>query len=66
MTKKEKEHSHFIPSPYRVVTSYENAFIKEFNDNLSGAIAEVLKYIARATEVDIKNNKDRGWNERFD
>lgn len=59
MAKKGKEHnhSHFIPSPYKVVTDYENAFIKEFNDNLSGAIIEVLKYIARITSNDIKNNK---------
>lgn len=61
MTKKEKEHSHnhFIPSPYGVVTAYENAFIKEFNNNLSSAVAEVLKYIARATATDIKNSKEK-------
>ena len=49
MAKKEKHESHFIPSPFPVVTSYENAFIKRFNDNLAGAVAEVLKYIAHAT-----------------
>lgn len=61
MAKKEKEHNHnhFIPSPYGVVTAYENAFIKEFNNNLSGAIAEVLKYIAHLTATDIKNSKEK-------
>lgn len=49
MAKKEKHESHFIPSPFPIVTSYENAFIKKFNDNLAGAVAEVLKYIAHAT-----------------
>ena len=56
MAKKEKHESHFIPSPFPVVTSYENAFIKKFNDNLAGAVAEVLKYIAHATASAIKDN----------
>ena len=50
----EKHESHFIPSPFPVVTSYENAFIKKFNDNLAGAVAEVLKYIAHATASAVK------------
>lgn len=54
MAKKEKHESHFIPSPFPVVTSYENAFIKKFNDNLAGAVAEVLKYIAHATALSVK------------
>lgn len=54
MSKKEKHESHFIPSPFPVVTSYENAFIKKFNDNLAGAVAEVLKYIAHATALSVK------------
>lgn len=49
------KNSHFIPSPFGVVTSYENAFIEAFNKNLSGAVAEVLKYIASATASAIKN-----------
>lgn len=53
MVKKGKHDSHFIPSPFPVVTSYENAFIKRFNDNLAGAVAEVLKYIAHATASSI-------------
>ena len=47
--------SHFIPSPFRVVTSYENAFIKAWNDNLASAVADVLKYTAKATADAIKN-----------
>jgi hypothetical protein len=54
---KQEKHSHFIPSPFSVVTSYENLFIKKFNDNLSGAVAEVLKYIAKATASAIKEDK---------
>lgn len=50
----EKHESHFIPSPFPVVTSYENVFIKKFNDNLAGAVAEVLKYIAHATASAVK------------
>ena len=54
MAKKHSHNDHFLPSPYPIFTSYENAFIKKFNDNLSGAVAEVLKYIARATAQTIK------------
>ena len=54
MAKKHSHDNHFLPSPYPVVTSYENTFIKKFNDNLSGAVTEVLKYIARATAQVIK------------
>jgi hypothetical protein len=53
---KQEKHSHFIPSPFPVVTSYENLFIKKFNDSLSGAVAEVLKYIAKATAAAIKED----------
>lgn len=48
-----------MPSPYPTVTSYENEFVKEFNNNLSGAVAEVLKYIAKATASAIKENKKK-------
>ena len=46
-----------MPFPYPVVASYGNTFIKKFNDNLSSAVAEVLKYIARATAQTIKEEK---------
>lgn len=52
--KKEKD-KHFIPSPFKTVTSYENAFIRAFNDNLSEALADVLKYVAKVTSNNIKN-----------
>lgn len=54
---KNKDNSHFIKSPFKVVTAYENAFIKEFNDNLSSAVSEVLKYIAKATATALKEEK---------
>lgn len=58
MGRKEKHESHFIPSPFSVVTSYEKAFIKKFNENLANAVGEVLKYIAHATASTIKNTKE--------
>ena len=54
MAKKHSHNDHFLPSPYPVVASYGNAFIKKFNDNLSSTVAEVLKYIARAIAQTIK------------
>jgi len=53
-----KKDSHFIPSPFKVVTEYENKFISEYNANLSGAVADVLKYIAKSVTVDIKEEDD--------
>ena len=47
--------SHFIPSPFPAVTQYENAFIRAWNENTARAVAEVLKYIARATAFAIKD-----------
>lgn len=47
--------SHFIPSPFRVVTQYENAFVKSWNESTAQAVAEVLKYIAKTTADAIKN-----------
>lgn len=58
MAKKHSHDDHFLPSPFPVVTAYENKFIKEFNNNIAGAVAEVLKYIARATASEIKNTKN--------
>ena len=46
--------SHFIPSPYPVVTSYENAFIKRWNHGLATAVNEVVKYVAKATADSLK------------
>ena len=57
MAKKHSHNDHFLPSTYPVVASYGNAFIKKFNDNLSSTVAEVLKYIARATVQTIKEEK---------
>lgn len=51
---KNKSDIHFLPSPFKVVTEYEDEFIKQFNQNLSGAVNEVLKYIADKTKEEIK------------
>lgn len=59
MAKKEHKHSHFIPSPYPAVTEYENAFVKEWNDNTAEAVAEVLKYVAQATASAIKERRKK-------
>jgi len=48
--------SHFIPSPHKVVTGYENAFISDWNNTLSAAVGDVLKYIAKVTSENIKQN----------
>lgn len=59
MGKKEHKHSHFIPSPYPAVTEYENAFVTEWNNNTSEAVAEVLKYVAQATASAIKERRKK-------
>lgn len=58
MDKKEHKHSHFIPSPFPAVTEYENTFIKVWNKNTAEAVAEVLKYMAKATAYAIKENRE--------
>jgi len=45
---------HFLASPFKVVTEYEDEFINQFNQNLSGAVNEVLSYIANKTKEEIK------------
>lgn len=52
--KTDVKNNHFIPSPFRVVTAYENSFLKAWNENTAAAVAEVLKYIAHVTAVAIK------------
>lgn len=52
------KNGHFIPSPFPVVTEYENAFLKSWNENTAEAVAEVLKYIAKATASAIKEVKE--------
>ena len=55
-----KHDTHFIPSPFKVVTQYENAFVRAWNNNIAEAVAEVLKYIANATAVAIKTGQVGG------
>ena len=58
-----KDDSNFIPSPYRVVTSYENDFINDWNKTLAVAVSDVLKYIAKATSDSIKELKNSSIDE---
>lgn len=58
MAKKQTKDSHFIPSPFPVVTEYENTFVKVWNENTANAVAEVLKYMAQATASAIKETKE--------
>ena len=55
-----KHDTHFIPSPFKAVTQYENAFVRAWNNNIAEAVAEVLKYIANATAVAIKTGQVGG------
>ena len=56
-SKKPNKDSNFIPSPYKAVTSYENAFIQAWNEMLSASIKDILKYVAKVTSDTIKNSK---------
>lgn len=58
MSKKQTIETHFIPSPYKVVTEYENELKKKWDENTANAVAEILKYIANQTGRAIKN-KDK-------
>lgn len=53
---KEKK-SHFIPSDFKVVTQYEDIFVREWKVNNANAVAEVIKYIASVTADAIKGGK---------
>ncbi len=54
--------SHFIPSPFKVVTQYENAFVKSWNESTAQAMVDILKYIAKATSDAIKSGIVGGIN----
>lgn len=58
MSKQQTIENHFIPSPYKVVTEYENEFVRGWNENMAKAVGEILKYIANQTSQAIKN-KDK-------
>ncbi len=58
------KHEHkAIPSPFKAVNQYEKAFVNVFNKNLAGAVADVLKYLAKATNSAIKEIKEDGTDE---
>lgn len=46
--------SDFIPSPFRTVTQYENAFIKAGNESMAAAMSEILRYVAKMTNDAIR------------
>ena len=48
--------SSFIPAPYPIMTEYEDAFVESYSKNLAMGIAETLKYIAKKTAEEIKQN----------
>lgn len=52
------KHTHFLPSPFPTVTQYEYRFIREWNANNAAALGDVLKYIADATAVAVKELKE--------
>lgn len=54
MAHKHDKDSHFIPSPYGVVTSYENAFVRAWSKSIAESVGEVIKYIAKATAAELK------------
>ena len=57
------KHTHFLPSPFPTVTQYEDRFIREWNANNAAALGDVLKYIADATAVAVKELKEDGTKE---
>lgn len=60
MDKPKKEvvkNGHFIPSPFPAVTAYEDEFVKVWNNNTAEAVAEVLKYMAKATASAVKETE---------
>lgn len=54
------KHTHFLPSSFPTVTQYEDRFIREWNANNAAALGDVLKYIADATAVAVKELKEDG------
>lgn len=59
MAKKQTKESHFIPSPFPTVAQYENAFIKSWEKNTAEAVAEVLRYAAKATASAVKEAEEK-------
>lgn len=66
MAHKYTKDSHFLPSPFKVVTSYENAFIKRWNDEQAAAVADVLKYVAKAVATAIKEETKKAQEDELE
>ena len=46
-----KHDTHFIPSPFKVVTQYENAFVRAWNNNMAEAVAFAMYFNTSATAL---------------
>lgn len=66
MAHKHTKDSHFLPSPFKVVTAYEKAFVKRWNDEQAAAVADVLKYIAKATAAAIKEDTKKAQEDELE
>lgn len=55
-----KEHKHeLIKSPFPAVNQFERKFINAWNENMAGAVSDVLKYVASETANAIKKNEEQ-------
>ena len=54
------DHKHeFIKSPIPAVNQFERKFIQAWNENMAGAVSDVLKYVASETANAIKKNEEQ-------
>ena len=54
------DHKHeLIKSPIPAVNQFERKFIQAWNENMAGAVSDVLKYVASETANAIKNNEEQ-------
>lgn len=50
------DHKHeLIKSPFPAVNQFERKFIQAWNENMAGAVSDVLKYVASETANAIKS-----------
>lgn len=54
------DHKHeLIKSPIPAVNQFERKFIQAWNENMAGAVSDVLKYVASETANAIKKNEEQ-------
>ena len=52
------DHKHeLIKSPFPAVNQFERKFIQDWNENMAGAVSDVLKYVAEQTSKKINELK---------